>query len=228
MRYIQKDKIPQEFIDEVKELELLLDDENIKRRDVFDKLKCKSITHKYILEKEQNNLCGYCEAKIKDISKSHLEHIEALHRDKNLVFDYLNLIVSCNGTCFNDNEKRLTCGHKKDTKGHRPDYNLFLSPTKIENIRDYFTYNQQGNIGASSLDKERSIETLRVLNLNDPNNKLSEERVKALVEFREKVSLSSKRTGKSIREIIKILLARENLAFISFLRFNYKRILLDV
>jgi len=223
MRYIFKKEIPQFFVDEVEELEKTL--EHKTARELFDSLKCKSQLLEYMLEKEQNGLCGYCEAQIKEQSKSHLEHIEPIKIDKKLVFDYQNLIVSCNGTCFNNDEKRLTCGHKKDTKGYKPNYTLFLNPTKVENIREYFKYDTRGNIGSSNLDKERSNETMRVLNLNDPCNRLPEERLKALVEFKKSIQKYKLKTQKSLKEIIKLLLDKENLAFISFLRFKYKHIL---
>jgi uncharacterized protein (TIGR02646 family) len=225
MKYIIKDEIPQYFSDEVNFLKNQLEEKNKKRREVFDSLKCKSELHRYILEKEQHGLCGYCEAQIQEINKSHIEHVEPISRDKSLVFDYSNLIVSCNGICFNDENKRLTCGHRKDTKGYKPNYNLFLSPTKIENIREYFIYTDNGFIGASKLKEEFSIETLRVLNLNDPDNKLPEERIKSLEEFKKSIQKHAQKTGKSIRDITVKILDKENLAFISFLRFKYKNIL---
>jgi len=222
MRYIQKQEIPQFFVDEVEVLEK--GSKHQKPRELFDSLKCKSQLHKYMLEKEQNGLCAYCEAQIKEQSKSHIEHIEPIKKDKNLVFDYQNLIVSCNGTCFNDEQKRWTCGHNKDTKGFKPNYVLFLSPTKVKNIREYFVYTDNGFIGASSLDKERANETMRVLNLNDPRNRLPEERLKSLVEFKKSIQNYKEKTQKSLEEIIKLLLDKENLAFISFLRFKYKHL----
>jgi len=223
MRYIAKDTIPQFFVDEVEKLKQ--HSHNQTSRELFDNLKCKTKLLEYMLTYEQNGLCGYCEAQIKEFSKSHIEHIEPIKTDKKRVFDYKNLIVSCNGTCFNDEEQRLTCGHKKDTKGYKPNYTLFLSPTQIENIREYFTYSDKGFIGSSSLDKEHSNETLRVLNLNDPNNNLPEERLKALEELKKSIQKYKQKSQSSLNKIIKKLLDKENLAFISFLRFKYKHLL---
>ena len=227
MKYIQKIEAPNYFIEESKELQLELESSKNKSK-IWDNLRCKRELKEYILENEQNGLCGYCEAKIKDINKSHIEHIEAKNRDYiNLTFDYNNLIVSCDGLCFNDKNQRLTCGHKKDSKGYKVDYNLFLNPTKTENIRDYFIYSEQGFIGASNLDIDSSKETMRVLNLNDPNNQLPQERQKSLSEFRIKIKEASIKSGKSIKYITKFLLAKENLAFISFLQFKFKKYLID-
>jgi hypothetical protein len=107
----------------------------------------------------------------------------------------------------------------------KPDYKKFLNPTKTENIRKYFKYIEtSGFIGASNFGKDRAIHTLKVLNLNSPDNFLPEERKKSLAEFREKVKLHSQKTGKDLKSIIKSLLAKENLAFISFLRYVYKDI----
>ena len=57
---------------------------------------CKKETRKYIIENEQNFLCGYCEAKI-DLDNTHIEHIKPQSNNNDLRFDYNNFIVSCNG-----------------------------------------------------------------------------------------------------------------------------------
>ena len=56
---------------ESKELQLELDTSDNKAK-IWDNLRCK---------KEQNSLSGYFEAKIRDIDKSHIEHIEAKSRN---------------------------------------------------------------------------------------------------------------------------------------------------
>jgi uncharacterized protein (TIGR02646 family) len=224
LKYIQKIKPPNYFIEESNKLQLELKNSEGMAK-IWNSLRCKKELKIYILENEQNGLCGYCEAKIRDIDKSHIEHIEAKSRNYiKLTFDYNNLIVSCNGLCFNNENQRLTCGHKKDSKGYKVNYNLFLNPTKIKNIRDYFIYSDKGFIGSSNLDIDSSKETMRVLNLNDLNNKLPQERIKSLSEFRIKIKQTSRKTGKNIKDITKFLLAKENLAFISFLQFKYKNI----
>jgi len=217
MRYIEKKK-PNDFDDEIKELK-----EEIKivnnKSDVWDnKFKTKRKLKEYILENEQNYLCCYCEAKI-TLDNSHIEHIKPKYLDyENLTFDYNNLLVSCNGICFNNENKPITCGHKK---GKKFDEKLFLNPVKIKNIREYFIYTDNGYIGASNLDKEKANYTMKILELNTFNNYLPEARVKALKQFRKSVKEFAKKRRKRLDEVVLLLLIRENLAFISFLRFKY-------
>jgi uncharacterized protein (TIGR02646 family) len=176
----------------------------------------------HILENEQNYLCAYCEAKV-TLDDSHIEHIKPKSLDYDLLtFDYKNLIVSCNGTCFSEDKRSLTCGHKK---GNDFDEILFLNPTKIKNIRDYFIYTNNFYIAPSKLDKSKAKYTMDLLELNSFNNYLPEARKKALDEFRVSVRKYVKSTGKDIKTVAKRLLEKENLAFISFLRFFYRKVL---
>ncbi len=226
MRYIEKPKvIPQFFIDDTKSLV-----ENIKvcstpkdKSEVWnnDYLNKRALKE-YLLENEQNYLCGYCEAKI-SLDNSHVEHIKPKSLDyDSLTFDYNNLLVSCNGICFSKSNKPITCGHKKDNKF---DEVKFLNPTKKTDIRDYFIYTNNYYIGSSKLDEEKSKYTMDLLNLNSFNNNLPQAREDAFYQFKKSVENESKKRGVSLIEIAKILLNKEDLAFISFLRFKYKGIL---
>ena len=234
MRYIHKNEIPQFFIDDTKELK-----EKIKitpqknKKDMWDKeYKTKRKLKEYILEKEQNWLCGYCEAKLEDTfirekredkELIHIEHIKPKHLDyDNLSFEYYNLLVSCSGKCFTDKNKPLTCGHKK---GNKFDENLFLNPIKEINIRDYFIYTDKGHIGSSSKNEEKSKYTMKLLDLNSFNNELPDARLIALKEFQISINKYILKSKKQPRVIIKALLNKENLAFISFLRYKYKHII---
>ena len=225
MRYIQKQITPQFFIDDTKELQnkIILSLTKRDKKLVWDNdYKNKRKLKEYILKNEQNFLCCYCEAKV-TLNNSHIEHIKPKDIDEDsLTFDYSNLSVSCDGECFNDNNQRLTCGHKKSNKF---DENNFLNPTKIKNIRDYFIYTDNYYMGASNLDKEKAKYTLNLLKLDVYDNNLAEARRIALKEFNNSIREFSKTTGKNKEYIIKRLLERENLAFISFLRFKYKGIL---
>jgi uncharacterized protein (TIGR02646 family) len=214
MRYIKKGEAPKFFNDEVSTLKSWDEVSSEFKRELT----------KHILENEQNSLCGYCEAKIRDVAKTHLEHVVAKHKDlEKFTFDYSNIIVSCDGICFQE-QQGFTCGHRKDTKGFKPD-KRFLNPTKTDNIRKYFKYTPAGLIGASTFGKDRATHTLKVLNLDSPNNYLPEERKKSLQRFQKSVKEKSEKSGKSKQFIIKHLLSKENFAFISFLRFMYKDIL---
>jgi len=229
MKYIKKETIPTFFIEETKELKEKIKrvDKNQKKLVWEDDYKNKIKLRKYILEHEQNNLCGYCE-KIVDINNCHLEHLEPKSNDyDNLTFDYHNIIVSCNGICQssnNPNKEQQTCGHKK---GKKFDIELFLNPTKVYDIREYFIYTKNGNIGASNKSEIKSKYTLNILDLNSIKTGLPEDRTVALKNFKIKIMKISKETKKDISEIAKRLLNKENLAFISFLRFQYKNILTE-
>jgi len=140
----------------------------------------------------------------------------------NLTFEYSNLAVSCDGKCHTDGNKPITCGHKKDDQF---DELNFLNPTTISNMREYFIYTGNGHIGSSSQDELKSKYTLELLQLNTFGNNLPEARLKALNEFRNSVSINVKNTQKDIKEVATNLLHKENLAFVSFLRFKYKNLL---
>ena len=56
----------------------------------------------YILENEQHELCCYCEGNVSiNSANQHLEHIVPRISDISLIFDYNNILVSCNGKHFN-------------------------------------------------------------------------------------------------------------------------------
>jgi len=226
MRYIEKSKvIPQFFIDDtqvleerIKEFTTPKEKSEVWNNDYLNKRALKE----YLLENEQNYLCGYCEAKI-SLDNSHVEHIKPKSLDyDNLTFDYYNLLVSCDGICFSEQKKPVTCGHKKENKF---DEVKFLNPTKRTNLRDYFIYTNNYYIGSSKLDEEKSKYTMDLLELNSFNNNLPQAREDTYNEFRKSVQEFVLRTGKETKEVMKILLNKENLAFISFLRFRYKAIL---
>lgn len=209
MRYIEKVQIPQFYIDDTRGLTL------------WSEYRKKRAFKKYLLKEEQNYLCGYCEAKV-TLDNSHLEHIKPKHLDDTLIFDYNNLLVSCDGIYFSENSKQVTCGHKK---GADFDEFKFINPTTVKNIRDYFIYTNKYMIESSHLDEEKAQYTLELLQLNTFNNYLPEARKVALEEFQKSVMGYVKKTKKDTKEAVHILLNKENLAFISFLRFKYKDIL---
>jgi len=225
MKYIEKSEIPQFFIDDTtplkESLKLALTSKD-KSKVWDDDYLQKRVLKEYLLENEQNYLCGYCEAKV-TLDNSHVEHIKPKSIDHdNLTFDYHNLLVSCNGICFSGSNKPITCGHRKANKF---DENKFLNPVKQIDIRDYFIYTNNFYIGSSTLDEEKSKYTMDLLELNSFNNNLPQAREDAYNEFIKSVKSNAKKTGRDIIEIVKIILNREDLAFISFLRFKYKGIL---
>jgi len=88
-------------------------------------------------------------------------------------------------------------------------------------IRDFFEYDiDKGEIIPSNKDREKSEYMINTLHLNDSS--LSLARQKALTNFIEKMMQVDKSQRKD--KIIEIL-NKENIAFVSFLRFKYKNII---
>jgi uncharacterized protein (TIGR02646 family) len=170
MRYIKKTTPLKKFVEYTSQIDLTLSKSELKR--LFKKMpsEIKKELKKYILEKEQNYLCIYCEEKICSIENCHIEHVLSEDENPNLIFDYNNLVVSCNGDgkCNTENQgknKKTTCGHKKANK------QLPLNPLVERNISDYFKYEiidskTEIKITASNLDEKKATEMINILNLN--------------------------------------------------------------
>jgi uncharacterized protein (TIGR02646 family) len=206
MRYIQKLNKPYFFINDTKNLRLWSDYYSTKKR----------VLKEYILKEEQNYLCCYCEDKI-DVNNSHIEHVKPKHLDiDNLTFDYYNLAVSCEGQCRNSEEDntRYNCGHRKDKEDTQYDENKFLSPLKVEDIREYFVYDSDAKISPSDKERNKAEYMINTLHLNDGG--LPRARKDALKDFEE--------LDIEIDEFI-FLLKSEDLAFISFLRYKYQHLI---
>ena len=216
MRYIEKLEVPPSFINKTSGLNSWDDYHTCCNRQ-------KRALRKYILKYEQNNLCIYCESKISSSNdSSHTEHIKP--KDSNmypeLTFEYTNLVVSCNGNCHNeDNDNsRHTCGHIKDNEY---DENKFLNPVEVMDIKDYFKYDYNDyKIKPSNKDNNRAKYMIDILHLND--EELLQARKKALKNFIGKIN-TFQDSGK-IKEKIREILKKENIAFISFLKFKYSQV----
>ncbi len=123
---------------------------------------------KDILEKEQNNVCIYCEKKISDNSKkSNIDHFKTRNLFPEKSLDYANLLVSCNV-----NER---CSSFKDSRKsllkNRDDYENIIDPS-IENPNDFFNYLLSGEI--IPIDEKKAQFTIDIFNLNQQS--LSDER----------------------------------------------------
>ena len=217
MRYIQKLDTPKSFIKKTKDLKVWKEYHQYCNRQ-------KRALRKYILKYEQNFLCIYCESKISSTKESsHIEHIKPKSLDiENLTFDYLNISVSCNGNCENTTEdkRNYNCGHRKDKKDTPYNNNKFLNPIIKKDIREYFKYDfDDGLINPSNKDKEKAQYMIDTLHLNDGG--LPKARKKALQIFIQKIN---KISDKKIRsEKINNIFEKENIAFISFLKFRFDR-----
>jgi uncharacterized protein (TIGR02646 family) len=109
----------------------------------------------FMLEKEQRNVCCYCEKGITPgVEHSHIEHIKPQSKFKKLQHDYNNLVVSC--------QTKGRCGNAKGDKFNEH----FIVPTE-ENPEDYLTYSPNGEIRAIN-NNIKAIETIGILKLNEP------------------------------------------------------------
>ena len=139
----------------------------------------------------QKSLCGYCECPISLINY-HIEHFEEQHDAPNRIFDYTNLLLSCEGNkdpvvrpeSTDDTHYRrsnISCGHRKAKSHHDNiaiDYILLLNPTN--NVSALFSY-ADGMVEPSSIcSKNESIQveyTIKRLNLDAhriENNRINE------------------------------------------------------
>lgn len=99
----------------------------------------------------QKSLCAYCECEISFILY-HIEHFEEQHDAANRIFDYTNLLLSCEGdrnpvsnpestTDAQFRKTNISCGHRKTKVQHQNteiNYNLLLNPTN--NVATLFSY----------------------------------------------------------------------------------------
>ena len=139
----------------------------------------------------QKALCAYCECEI-SLLLYHIEHFEEQHDAPNRIFDYTNLVLSCEGdrepasrsesaTDAHYRKTNISCGHRK-TKGHHGnieiDYSLLLNPTN--GVSTLFSY-INGVVEPSKLcteNEKKQVEyTIKRLNLDAhrlENNRISE------------------------------------------------------
>ncbi len=104
------------------------------------------------LHQEQGGLCIYCQQQLilkteKECNthiRSHIEHIRPRSLYSDLTFDYCNLSISCEGfDCkipqTNEQPKKEFCEHRK---ANEYDEEYFLNPIEVQDIEDYFIYDE--------------------------------------------------------------------------------------
>jgi len=174
----------------------------------------------YILENEQYFLCMYCESKV-DMNSSHVEHIKPKSLDiKHLTFDYSNLGVSCNGTCFNGEyeNSRHNCGH---IKKNLYDEDFFLNPFEIENLEEYFEYDfDDFKIYPKDEKNQKAHYMINLLNLNSGRLIIARRNDYQNFNKRLRKIKDTEKRKKFIKKKIKV----KTLQFISFFRYKYKKI----
>lgn len=213
MRFIQKQEAPDFF---------KTDTENLSDWKKYKRKKKRLKKHILEHEHEQDHLCCYCEKGITfEGTSSHIEHIKPQTKYPELVFEYYNLLVSCQGDHCNDpgDSSAYICGHKKDDDY---EYDKFLDPTKYEDISEYFTFNYEGEILPSKKDVEKSQYTIDLLNLNGENNRLAEARKKTVTSLKKVL----KELPIEVRKTkLRKILADKKREFGTFLRYRFQKIL---
>lgn len=110
----------------------------------------------YILNKEQNNCCAYCEREINS-STSNIDHFKTRNHYPQYTLEYDNLLVSCN--------TKDRCSDYKDKNITKAYYGNIVNPT-IEDPNQYFDYLITGEI----LPKEnykKAKDTINIFKLDD-------------------------------------------------------------
>ena len=129
----------------------------------------------------QKELCCYCECRIfvKDaqtrINGYHIEHFEEQHEAPDRIFDYENMLLSCEGNknlTNSENQAQIptSCGQGKEKdrhKGDKIDYDLLLNP--INNVSALFSYLDgviEPTLQCSDIQKRQVEYTIKRLNLD--------------------------------------------------------------
>ena len=222
MRYINKAESPS-FFEECKQS---LSDSN--RWEAFSEnqplSRCKQQLHRHLPD-EQSGLCAYCEREV-TTSNSHIEHVYPKSTYPDKMFDYQNLVTSCNGdSCpitgpnIYKPEDIQSCGHRKSDLLEEQ---LFLSPLVHVDIGSYFIYNKTScAIKPSKKNPSKASYTIDLLNLD--NSRLSNERFNARAAL---IQATKSFPGSERKSKIRFLLNKDR-SFISFLRYNFSPLLAE-
>jgi uncharacterized protein (TIGR02646 family) len=156
---------------------------------------------KEIVEKlmaSQKHICAYCECEI-SIENRHIEHFEERHDDSSKIFQYANMLLSCEGenspisiaeTAEEAHLRKMntSCGHKKERGRHKNieiDYSLLLNPSN--NVSALFSY-VHGEIEPSRI---CSIEQIKQVEYTRKRLSLDADRLKN--KRKEQISLVNQR-----------------------------------
>lgn len=144
------------------------------------------------LLKEQGYLCAYCMSRIdnakteqnttKNKILNKIEHYVPRNSENEL--DYKNLLAVCGGNSFGNEEKHQHCDTKKGNK------TLKINPQNKYHISQ-ISYKPDGTI--YSKNKEFDDDLNKVLNLNDKNGYLKENRKRALQALTNKIDQINKK-----------------------------------
>lgn len=112
----------------------------------------------YMLSEEQNSQCAYTETALgPDPGNSHVDHFRKQSLFADLIFDWNNLLTSCNG-------KDYGAGHKDRKIREKKDYECLINPV-AEDPHEYFYYALTGEILAAENNKKGQF-TIDAFKLN--------------------------------------------------------------
>ena len=175
MKYIKKNKPPQNFI----EWKKLANKDWQPNWNNFQKPE-KTSVHNSLLT-EQGFICCYCGRRINQ-TDSHIEHLKPRNKYPDLTLDYTNLIASCQGESENPPPIPVHCGHKK---AEWYEETLMVSPLD-SNCGDFFHYTDDGQIlPTTDLDKQAAAkETIKKLALDiDKLKKMREKAIEGILDI---------------------------------------------
>ena len=116
-----------------------------------------------ILADEQNQLCGYTEIYINDLTDCHIDHYKKRSLFPELTFEWNNLIAATKDSDFGAIYKDNKSGIREN------DYNHIFNPV-TDNVENYFYYTTWGEvtpkIAISEIDNQKAKKTIEVFNLN--------------------------------------------------------------
>ena len=150
MKYIEQGSEPQQFIKWKK----------VNSSNNWDEFS-KPISRSYAIYKElketlieqQGKMCCYCEVALKKTTDAHIEHLKDKHNYPKEMFNFKNLLASCQ---HND-----CCGHKKGSKY----YSKMVSPYD-DDCQSRFTYTGNGKIIPTDETDKSAQRTIDLLELN--------------------------------------------------------------
>lgn len=111
----------------------------------------------YMLKKEQNFQCAYTETRVEP-ENSHIDHFKKQSLYTNLIFEWDNLLTSCNNEAYGAKYKDKMVKNKED-------YQYLINPV-LDNPHNYFNYAMTGDVLIDEHDEKASI-TRDFFNLND-------------------------------------------------------------
>lgn len=121
-----------------------------------------------ILTDEQEQLCGYTEIYINDLTGCHIDHYKKRNIFPELTFEWNNLIAATNDDAFGAKYKDNKYGIQSN------DYDDIFNPV-TDNVENYFYYTTWGEVtpktAISEVDNQKAKKTIEVFNLNHPSLK---------------------------------------------------------